>query len=229
MSFESWWRVLQTMSTKTSSLPKWPLVTGAEVLLFKTSSLILVFFSPKKHHTGFSERGAGERKSRSRNGGPDGAPEGRLQCRPSVCAVGIRQEELPGGARGGRCRRRERTERATACSGLEPLRGQFWSRSEREWKDGLLKWVWESRPVGCSVRRGPARLPAQQVRAVAEATDLDGYLGVPGRVQERGFTGPPCMCLTSVGMWCSRGYPKLLACLHRCSSTAGTIGSFLRA
>ena len=116
-----------------------------------------------------------------------------------------------------------------ACSGLEPLRGQFWSRSEREWKDGVLKWVWESRPVGCSVRRGPARLPAQQVRAVAEATDVDGYLGVPGRVQERGFTGPPCMCLTSVGMWCSRGYPKLLVCLHRCSSTAGTIGSFLRA
>jgi hypothetical protein len=116
-----------------------------------------------------------------------------------------------------------------ACSGLEPLRGQFWSRRAREWKYCVRKWAWEVRPAGCSVRSGPARLPAQQVRAKAEASDVDGYLGVPGRVQERGFSRPPCICLISVGMRCSRGYPKLLVCLHRCSSTAGTIGSFLRA
>jgi hypothetical protein len=114
MSFESWWRVLQTISSKTAATRKWPLVTGAEVLLFLTKSH-LCFFLPKKRAHRIRRAGSrGERKSRVRNGGPDGAPEGRLQRRPSVCAVGIRQEELPGGARGGRCRRWERNERASS-------------------------------------------------------------------------------------------------------------------
>ena len=40
----------------------------------------------------------------------------------------------------------------------------------REWKDGVRKRAQEGGPAGCLVRSGPARLPAQQVRAEATAT-----------------------------------------------------------